>query len=129
MTPFSPKSTSYLQAGHFWAIPIDAHLYGCGVVLALRRSREGKWDSRMFLAGLLDWTGQTAPNEESIKDKRVVAERFAHIKMIQMSGGDVNGRVEPWWDRPSEISDDDSIPTAGYNVLTILAKKLANTST
>ena len=83
----------------------------------------------MFLAGLLDWTGQTAPNEESIKDKRVVAERFAHIKMIQMSGGDVNGRVEPWWDRPSEISDDDSIPTAGYNVLTILAKKLANTST
>ena len=82
----------------------------------------------MFLAGLIDWTGQTAPDEECIKGRRVVAERFAHIKMIQMSGRNVIGRVEPWWDRPSEISDDDSIPTAGYNVLTILAKELGNTA-
>jgi hypothetical protein len=126
MKPFLPKSTSYLAPGHFWSIPIDDHLYGCGVVLAMRTNREGKRDSRMFLAGLLDWIGQTTPNEECIKDKRVVAERFAHIKTIQMSGGEVIGRVEPWWNRPSEISTDDSIPTAGYNVLAILARKLAS---
>ena len=94
----------------------------------MRKNREGKRDSRTFLAGLLDWIGQTTPDEECIRGKRVVAERFAHIKTIQMSGGEVIGRVEPWWNRPSDISEDDSIPTAGYNVLTILAKKLANAS-
>lgn len=81
----------------------------------------------MFLAGLLDWIGLTAPDEESIKGKRVVAERFAHIKTIQTSGGEVIGRVAPWWDQTSYISENDSIPTAGYNVLSIMAKKLAST--
>ncbi|TLD70793.1 hypothetical protein FEM03_10820 [Phragmitibacter flavus] len=127
MTSFSPKSTKYLQVGHFWMIPIDDRRCACGVVLALVKNGDGKLDSRSFLAGLVDWTGRTVPDEDSIQGRRIVVERFTHIKTIQMSGGEVIGKVEPWWDRSSEISKDDSIPSAGYNVLTILAKKLAST--
>ncbi|QTN32542.1 hypothetical protein HZ994_09435 [Akkermansiaceae bacterium] len=40
-----------------------------------------------------------------------------------MSGGEIIGEVDPWWDWPQAISENDDIPTAGYNVLSILAKK------
>ena len=42
-----------------------------------------------------------------------------------MSGGEIIGEVEPWWEWPPEVSGRDDIPTAGYNVLNLLAKKYA----
>ncbi|TLD70536.1 hypothetical protein FEM03_12485 [Phragmitibacter flavus] len=125
MKPFCPKSTSYLKPGHFWSIPIDDDRFGCGVVLALHLNREGKRETRSFLAGLLDWNGDAPPRASEIENREVIATRFAHIKAITMSGGEIIGEVVPWWEWPLEVSGRDDIPTAGYNVLNLLAKKHA----
>ena len=86
---------------------------------------EGKRESRTFLAGLLEWTGEKPPSALEIEGRNVILARFAHIKTILMGGGELIGEVVPWWDWPSEISDDDNIPTAGYNVMNIMAEKHA----
>ena len=126
MKPFAPKSTSHLKPCHFWSIPIDGNRFGCGVVLALHRNREGKRETRFFLAGLLDWTGDMPPQSAQIEGRRIIETRFAHVKTILISGGEIIGEVEPWWDWPAEVSGRDDIPTAGYNVITILATKHAS---
>jgi hypothetical protein len=123
MKTFAPKSTSHLKPGHFWSIPIDEGRFGCGVVLSMHLNRDGKLQTRSFLAGLLDWTGDTPPSASQIEKREVIETRFAHIKTILMSGGEIIGEVDPWWDWPQAISGNDNIPTAGYNVLSILAKK------
>jgi hypothetical protein len=125
MKTFAPKSTNHLKPGHFWSIPIDEGRFGCGVVLSLHLNREGKKQTRSFLAGLLDWTGDAPPSASQIEIREVIETRFAHIKTILMSGGEIIGEVDPWWDWPPEISGNDQIPTAGYNVFNILAKKHA----
>ena len=125
MNPFAPKSTSYLKPGHFWSIPIGDNRFGCGVVLALHLNREGKRETRSFLAGLLDWNGDAPPTASHITNREVIATRFAHIKTILMSGREIIGEVTPWWDCAAEVAGNDDIPTAGYNVLNILAKKHA----
>lgn len=114
-----------MKPGHFWSIPIDDNRFGCGVVLALHLNREGKRETRSFLAGLLDWNGNAPPTASQIENRDVVVTRFAHIKTILMSGGEIIGEVAPWWDWPPEVSGNDDIPTAGYNVLNLLAKKHA----
>ena len=125
MKPFAPKSTSYISPGQFWSIPLSGGRFGCGIVLALVMNREGTIDTRLFLAGLLEWIGDSPPVATVIQNSRVIATRFAHIKTIQMAGGELIGEVAPWWDRPSEIPHNDDIPTAGYNVFRLLAEEQA----
>lgn len=122
MKPFAPKSTSYLRPGQFWSIPLNGGRFGCGIVLALVRNGE-KIDSRMFLGGLLEWIGDSPPLASAIQDRRIIAERFVHIKTIRTTGGELIGEVAPWWDRPTEIAFVDDIPTAGYGVFRLLAEK------
>lgn len=125
MKPFIPKSTAYLRAGQYWSLPLKHGRFGCGVVLS-RVERDEKPDTRMFLAGLLEWIGDSQPTEEAIENRPIAARRFAHIKMIHMTGGQLIGELTPWWDVDNLGSFGDDIPTAGYNVFTILAQKQAD---
>ena len=125
MKPFTPKSTAYLRPGQYWSLPLKAGRFGCGVVLS-RVEREGKPDTRMFLAGLLQWIGDSQPTDELIVNRPIAVKRFAHIKMIQMTGGQLIGEFAPWWEVDTLVPFSDDIPTAGYNVLTILAQKQAD---
>jgi len=129
MSPFAPESTEHLKAGHFWAIPITgSQQFGCGVVVALEVSASGQRDPQLFVAGLLDWIGEAPPDAGSIAGRPLVRCYNVHIKTILISGGELIGEVTPWWEWPAEMSEADCerFRTAGYMVLSLLAKSLAS---
>ncbi|QEF98099.1 hypothetical protein Mal15_21460 [Stieleria maiorica] len=80
----------------------------------------------MFLAGLLEWIGDSQPTEELIVNRPIAKKCFAHIKMIQMTGGQLIGEFAPWWEVDTLVPFSDDMPTAGYNVFTVLAQKQAD---
>ena len=92
--PFAPKSNAHLRAGQFWAVPLSDGRFACGRVLDVQKSGDVPVpaNSRMFLAGLLNWAGSQPPTDESIADARLIEQGFAHIKTILTTGGEVLGR-------------------------------------
>ena len=120
--PLKPKSTSYMEQGQFWAIPIGEDRYSCGVVLALV-SNGDKRDSRMFLAGLLNWFGHSLPNTEQLNGSSVLNKGFAHIKTITETGGEILGKIDSDLGCPPIVMDTDEIATWGYNSIAIKSAK------
>ncbi|MGD8875507.1 MAG: Imm26 family immunity protein [Gammaproteobacteria bacterium] len=120
--PFEPKSTTHLEPGQFWAIPLSNGSYACGVVLAKLIS-SGKIERRSFLAALIDWNGKDKPSSEDIKNKEIIKKGAAHIKTIQLTGGVIIGKTEfnSLPENPKEYTDD--IVTMGYGVLEKVAEK------
>jgi hypothetical protein len=51
--PFTPKSTAQMAVVQFWSIPLPGNYYACGIVLQFKK-QNGRRDSRIFLAGLLE---------------------------------------------------------------------------
>jgi hypothetical protein len=88
--PFVPKSTGHMRVGQFWSIPLRSEHFACGRVLQVR-DLGGKQDSRLFLAGLLDWIGTAEPTCESIAGARLVAHGAAHIRTITKNRGQILG--------------------------------------
>src|SRR5947209_7473357 len=88
--PFVPKSTAYLEPGHFWSIPLAGGGYACGRVIQLS-SDGGKRDPRMFLAGLMDWSGADAPTTEALAGCGVIEQGRVHVKTIGENAGEVLG--------------------------------------
>jgi len=76
--------------GQFWDIPLSNGLYACGRVLQFDYST-GKKDSRGFLAGLLDWTGQRLPDFESIAGTKLLYQGDVHIRTIAFNKGLIRG--------------------------------------
>lgn len=83
--PLLPRSTSDVEVGDFWGIPLRrGGWYACGTVLRL--------DSRVLLTvGLLDWCEPSPPTAESITGARVLDWGVAHIKTIELTGGTLLG--------------------------------------
>jgi len=119
--PFTPKSTSYLEPGQFWAVPLSNGNYGCGVVLAKLIS-SGKIESRLFLGALIDWCGTEEPTPENIIGSSFLKTGAVHIKAIHTTGGNIIGKTEfsnlP--QSPEEYTD--SIVTMGYGVIEKMAE-------
>ena len=90
--PFTPKSTAYLESGQFWMFGLSNGLKACGLVLQLK-ILNGARDSRMFLAGLLDWTGTELPAMEILEKHALIAHGQAHVKTISENGGVVAGKI------------------------------------
>jgi hypothetical protein len=125
--PFRPKSTSYIEQGQFWAVPFGDNKFSAGVVLALKSSN-GKTDSRAFLAGLFDWTGNAPPTKEDLIACSVLHKGFAHIKTITETGGEILGKVDSSWSIPESVEYTDSILTWGYNSIVKKACKAFSSS-
>jgi Immunity protein 26 len=91
--PFVPKSNASLRAGQFWAVPLSDGRFACGRVLDVPRGGDlhVPANSRMLLAGLLDWVDQQPPTTESIAGAQLIDQGFAHIKAILTTGGEVLG--------------------------------------
>ena len=89
--PFTPKSTAYLKPGHFWFIPLDNGGFACGRVVELTIDENGKQDSRIFLAELLDWTDDKPPSSESIANCKFIEQGKVHIKTIRENKGEILG--------------------------------------
>lgn len=62
---FEPKSITYLRAGQFWAIPLSDNRFGCGRALAVPGPSDPApslyLNTRIFLAGMMDWSGDEPP--------------------------------------------------------------------
>ncbi len=120
--PFTPKSTSYIEPGQIWAIPLSNGKYACGVVLA-KLIFQGKIESRSFYAGLLDWCSSKPPEPTSLNKNSFIKKGALHVKAISNVNSAIIGKVDfkglP--KNPSEYTDD--IVTMGYNVLSVVAEK------
>ena len=91
--PFVPKSNRWLEAGQFWAIPLSNGRFACGRVLDVPRVNDlhVPVNSRMFLAGLVEWSGTEPPSGDRIAGSGLVEQGFAHIKAILTTGGEILG--------------------------------------
>ncbi len=149
--PFVPKSNRFLERGQYWAVPLSDGRFACGRVLDVPREPDlhvpvGRM---LFLAGLLDWVGETPPTNQAIEGAVLSAQGFAHIKAITTTGAAVLGRrdlaadaiVPALWRsheaggtvwvyegarrlRPA-TDDDRDLPvmsTWGYSVISVLAE-------
>ena len=112
--PFVPKSTAYLKPGDFWSIPLADGQFACGRVLQLKKTEKNKFDSRAFLAGLIDWCGETPPTSDAIADRKLLEFGRVHVKTIAENNGQILGS------RPLE-SDGIAVPlcldSAGPNTM------------
>jgi hypothetical protein len=120
--PFTPKSTSYLEPGHFWAMPLANGKYSCGVVLPMLKNDE-KVDNRVFYAALIDWSSEVLPTAKDVSRRNLIKKGAAHIKTILESGGELLGKYEVENLPPNPTEYTDEIVTMGYNVLTKLIEK------
>ena len=73
--PFVPKSNRWLEAGQFWAVPLSDGRFACGRVLDVPRELDLHVPvaRTMFLAGLLDWVGDTPPTAAAIAGAGLLA--------------------------------------------------------
>ncbi len=122
--PLKPKSTSRIEQGQFWTVPLENGGFGCGVVLA-KVTNQGKLDTRMFLAGLLNWFDDAQPTLHKIQGAPVIETGFAHIKSITETGGEIIGSGYVVLNTPREIQGTDATSTWGYNFISNLAGKHA----
>lgn len=118
--PFIPKSTSLLERGQFWAIPLSDGSYGAGCVVG-KHLKNGKPSNRAFLAGVIGWHGSEPPTAEALFGREVFKFAFAHIKVITESGGGVLGKARLKLGKLPESAESLSVSTWGYNVPVLLA--------
>ncbi|MFT5420073.1 MAG: hypothetical protein ACI9D5_000814 [Candidatus Endobugula sp.] len=123
--PFSPKSTSYLEPGQFWAIPLSNGEYGCGIVVAKLASLHdhSKIETRLFLAALINWHGEQLPIPEEIQNLEILEVGAAHVKTILTTGGVVLGKAKFRGLGNNPRVKTDEINTFGYSVLKVVAEK------
>jgi len=88
--PFVPKSTAYLKEGQIISIPLSDGSYACGRILQLKVDGE-KRDSRMFIAGLMDWHGSEMPCSEAISGAKILAHGQVHVKTVKECGAEIVG--------------------------------------
>ena len=86
--PFEPRSNAYLRAGQFWGVPLSDGRFACGRVLGVPpKDDEFLWlNSKIFVAGLMDWVGESPPTAESIAGSRLLEQGKAHVKAIRENG-------------------------------------------
>jgi hypothetical protein len=84
---------------------------------------DGKVSTRMFLAGLLDWSGTSTPNPHDLEGTRVIGRGAAHIKAILENGGSILGVTRIDGTSQDPVLKTDSIHTWGYGVIRVLAIK------
>jgi hypothetical protein len=120
--PFTPKSTSYLEQGQYWPIPLNNGKYACGVVLA-KLEENGKTETRSFYAGLLDWCDSIPPHPDAISNAKVLKKGALHVKAISKAGSQIEGRALLNFLPSSPVAYTDDIITMGYSVPSVLAEK------
>ncbi|EMO86935.1 immunity 26/phosphotriesterase HocA family protein [Leptospira noguchii] len=75
--PFVPKSNRFLIPGQFWAIPLYNGKFACGRVIEVH-----PFETKMFLAGLMNWIGEVVPKENDLAGKQTIKQGQVHIKTI-----------------------------------------------
>ena len=97
--------------------------YACGVVLGVNPKED--LGTKMFLAGLLGWTGITKPTREELElaQPTIVARGKAHIKTIAANGAAIEGIID-LGNNGSQTVSEQVQNTWGYNFINIKAESL-----
>ncbi len=94
--PFEPKSITYLRAGQFWAVPLSDGRFGCGRVLHVPGPSEPGpslyLNTRIFLAGLMDWSGADPPTAPAITGYKLLEQGRVHVAAITHAGSKILGQ-------------------------------------
>jgi hypothetical protein len=94
--PFEPKSITYLRAGQFWAVPLSDGRFGCGRVLYVPSRSDPEpslyLNTRVFLAGLMDWSGDEPPTAAAIAGHKLLDQGRAHAVTITDTGSKILGQ-------------------------------------
>lgn len=122
--PFVPKSTSPLQRGQFWSIPLVDGRFGAGCVLG-EHLKDGKPSTRIFLAGVVRWTGTRPPTASDLAGCAVLRFGFAHILAITTSGGSILGLADLLLSDLPAAGEATEVGAWGYNFATRVAEKYA----
>jgi hypothetical protein len=94
--PFEPRSIMYLRAGQFWAVPLSDSRFGCGRVLHVPGRSDPEpslyLNTRTFLAGLMDWSGDEPPTAQAIAGYKLLEQGRAHVAAITGTGSKILGQ-------------------------------------
>ncbi len=103
--PLEPKSIAYLRAGQFWAVPLSDGRFGCGRVLYVPSPSDPQpslyLNTRIFLAGLMEWSGSEPPTAQAIagckllEQGRVAGMCRARCCRLRLCG--IGSREDQWW--------------------------------
>lgn len=121
--PFEHKSTSALQSGHFWALPLSDGSYAACIVRAPGTKNDGTRDTRLFIAGLLDWHGRKLPTPEDLLPRQIAKSGVAHVRSIQRTGAAVLGHVQGNWPAPATTNVFRFMPVWGYGYALAMAER------
>ena len=84
------------SAGQFWAVLLSDGRYACGRVLHVPRKADPEpslyLNTRIFLAGLMDWSGSAPPEGEAIAGCEILAQGRMHVAAISDTGSTILGR-------------------------------------
>lgn len=123
--PLDPRSTATLRQGQYWSFELSNGRYAVGVVVA-RATTKGKLNGRIFLAGLLDWSGDSPPSSTDLSSAILINSGFAHIAAIRNNGVRILGELGRSWDVPAEFEYEglttDGPPLWGASFIRALAE-------
>ncbi len=116
--PLLPKSNRYLKPGQFWPIPLVDGRYACGRVIDVVPPDGSdpyvpNLGTRSFLAGLMDWVGESPPEAQDLEGAVLLDQGLAHIGAIAIGDGCIRGErsfqadeVSPLlWVTPRNLAD------------------------
>lgn len=91
--PLSPRSTSQLEAGDIIAVPREPTGWACLVVVEVQRRGPGARST--FIAGVVDWLGESPPREQDVAELPVVAQGLTRMEIFTEGGLAVVGNLRP----------------------------------
>jgi hypothetical protein len=94
--PFEPRSITYLRAGQFWAVPLSDSRFACGRVLHVPGPSDPEpslyLNTRIFLAGLMDWSGDEPPTAQAIAGYKLLEQGRVHVAALTDTGSKILGQ-------------------------------------
>jgi hypothetical protein len=126
--PFIPKSTAHLRRGQFWPIALESGRYGAGCVVG-EALYGGVRNTRVFIAGVLQWIGDTHPTAQSLSRLRLYKFGFLHIKSINESGLPIVGEADIEFNDAPSSAESLELTTWGYQFPLALCERLLSSQT
>ncbi len=118
--PFVPKTNSKLRPGHFWPIQLSDGKFGCGIVLSVP-AEKGPNKTKIFYAGLLNWTGDSKPTSASLSltHLKILDSGVAGIMTILTQGEAIEGHIDLL---PNNLEIDVTVSSQHYSTNSMALK-------
>jgi hypothetical protein len=121
--PFVPGSTTRLHRGQFWPILLPSGQYGAACVVG-EMVNDGVKNSRLFIAGVLQWIGDSPPGAEQLSQIKLYRYGFLHIKSIKESGLPILGEANIDFADAPHVAASLELSTWGYRFPVLLCEQL-----